>query len=270
MKLYFHHPPPPLSAYVKSMLLYEGYTGAGSYEVLLPDGVPQLVITLDDQPRFARTDPNAQDGFRHLKKSWVNGLLTRPLVYRPEQNASTLTIQFTPQGLGRFLRQPAHELVDNIYEVDVMGQKTVLILRDMLLAQDSAARKISTAESFLYNAFAKSQGKALIVDHVVNNPCFATTPIKAISGQLGCSTKHLIGQFHRAIGVTPKKLQTILKVKQAIALLNAYPGMAMAQVALNCGFYDQSHFIKNFKQIVGITPQAYLKADRLYPHVLTK
>jgi len=82
--------------------------------------------------------------------------------------------------------------------------------------------------------------------------------IESLADKYGLSTYTLIRQFKRHYGATPKKYQLDLRVHRAKALIAG--GMEIAEAALTCGFYDQSHLYNYFKKIFGVSPKTYQEA----------
>ena len=76
--------------------------------------------------------------------------------------------------------------------------------------------------------------------------------LEAISG---CSKFHLIRSFKKLFGITPHQFLLIVKVGKAKQLL--CEGMGCLEASLVCGFYDQSHFNRNFKRAFGVPPSSY-------------
>jgi AraC-like DNA-binding protein len=86
--------------------------------------------------------------------------------------------------------------------------------------------------------------------------------IGRLAKELGCSRKHLVAQFHEQIGATPKTIARVMRFQHAVRLFNgatATTPVSGADVAMACGYFDQAHFIKDFRQLAGITPTEYLR-----------
>lgn len=81
--------------------------------------------------------------------------------------------------------------------------------------------------------------------------------LRALSAHCGVSPFYLIRSFHRVLGVTPHAWLTQLRANRARAMLQG--GEAPTTVAYRCGFSDQSHLTRTFRDIFGVTPGAYVK-----------
>ena len=87
--------------------------------------------------------------------------------------------------------------------------------------------------------------------------------IGRLAKELGCSRKHLVAQFHEQIGAAPEnhRAHPALPARRApVQPRDARTSpVSGADVAIACGYFDQAHFIKDFRQLAGITPTEYLR-----------
>ncbi len=269
MKIDFHIPKEPLKGFVKSIMCYEDYSGPDNYELLIPDTSPQLIISLDENSRFVNTRDCSAANFQELKNSWITGIYTSPLTYQSEQNATTLSIQFESYGLSYLLGISAAELNKQVVETELILNKSIIELREKIIDQSTFENRVRVIEEYLFKTFQAKKDITGIVKHITQHRNFSQLTLKRMSTACGYSQKHVIANFRHVIGVTPKKLQNLLKINQSLALLSSQSPASIAQIAYDCGFFDQSHFIKNFKEVTSLTPQAYIKKQKKYPHVIS-
>ncbi|MGH2587928.1 MAG: helix-turn-helix domain-containing protein, partial [Dehalococcoidia bacterium] len=83
--------------------------------------------------------------------------------------------------------------------------------------------------------------------------------IGTLAAELGWSRKHLIARFREQIGLPPKTLARILRFNRAVRLLNRNDTMHWTAIAHDCGYYDQAHLIRDFRQFAGTTPGDFLR-----------
>jgi AraC-like DNA-binding protein len=89
--------------------------------------------------------------------------------------------------------------------------------------------------------------------------------VESLAAELGCSRRHLAARFRDHVGVSPKAAARVIRFHTAVRRLSA-GGAAWADIALDCGYYDQPHLNRDFREFAGITPaqlQAGLGGDRL-------
>ena len=87
--------------------------------------------------------------------------------------------------------------------------------------------------------------------------------IGALAGELGCSRKHLIARFREQVGLPPKTIARILRFREGALDLQNGGGDRLAEVAQDCGYYDQAHLNRDFREFAGLTPTEFL--DRRLP-----
>jgi transcriptional regulator GlxA family with amidase domain len=71
------------------------------------------------------------------------------------------------------------------------------------------------------------------------------------------STRRLRELFVREVGVSPKRLARILRFRAALERLAAAPAVDLTQLALECGYYDQAHLDRDFRELASMTPSEY-------------
>ena len=79
-----------------------------------------------------------------------------------------------------------------------------------------------------------------------------------IADEIGISHKHLLREFERCVGLTPKVLSRIYSFQRVIHCVGQRPEVNWAEAAALCGYYDQAHLIREFRAFSGLTPSAYL------------
>ena len=82
--------------------------------------------------------------------------------------------------------------------------------------------------------------------------------IGELTEELRCSHRHLTTRFREQLGLAPKAFAKILRFDRAVCRLRREGGESLAQIAHECGYYDQAHFNRDFRQFAGVTPTALL------------
>ncbi|WP_299459122.1 AraC family transcriptional regulator [uncultured Microscilla sp.] len=265
MVLKIYSPPPPLNIFVKSLIYYKGYTASDALEKLLPDGNSQLIIALDDNPRIATRETTDT----HFTKAWITGIQTQPIVYQGEQNAQTLCIQFHPGGLYALTHIPSTEFHNQLIEASlVLNPATINHLREQLLACHTAAEIFSIACIFLKQRLFTFTPDNYLLTFTHLLLCEKNQPLAQVSRQTGYSQKHFIQLYKKMAGISPKKYQRLHRVNRAIELLQRKAQFSYSDISHLCHFYDQAHFINEFRYFTGFSPSQYLQLSLSYPHVV--
>jgi methylphosphotriester-DNA--protein-cysteine methyltransferase len=133
-------------------------------------------------------------------------------------------------------------------------------LRERILATKDAAHRFALVENFLLDKF---------ISGFILNPCVEyalraivgqpeQTSLRELTERIGYSQKHFIGMFKRQVGLTPKRYLKIMRFQKAVQEIERQPALDWTLLAADCGFYDQAHFINDFKLFSGFTPEDYL------------
>ena len=86
--------------------------------------------------------------------------------------------------------------------------------------------------------------------------------IADLAGRFGVSHGHLDREFLRHVGLTPRAYARIARLRRVLADLDVFADVSWSRLAADAGWFDQSHFIRDFKRHTGVTPSAYLRAQR--------
>lgn len=194
---------------------------------VFPDGSMEMV--------FHFAEPFRHDG-RKQAKMLLAGQLLEPIVLEPSRHCDVLGIRFHPGGTAAFLRFPQQEVAGQIVSLDDVWGCTARRLYEQL---GNAANRIATLDKLLLDLRPRP---ALPSYHL--------------------SSRQYRRRFEAAVGISPKLLDRIQRFQRSLQLMGNVP---VAEVALSCGYYDQAHLIRDFRQFAGVTPSMWL---RDHSHVL--
>jgi AraC-like DNA-binding protein len=88
--------------------------------------------------------------------------------------------------------------------------------------------------------------------------------IDEIAAKLGLSNRQLVRKFNNSIGLSPKEFTRVIKFIGSLNYLKVNPKRNLAEAAYTCGYYDQAHFIRDFKEYAGLTPSQFLALDNVF------
>jgi AraC-like DNA-binding protein len=201
------------------------------------------------------------DGVRH--RSFVAGLDDRATVteYAGEQRG--LQVNLTPLGARRLLGLPMRELARRVVALeDVLGSERLIErLQD---APDWDAR-FALLDATLLRRLADSAPVAVQVEHAWARlrASDGAVEIGSLADEVGWSRRHLAERFRTEVGLPPKAVARILRFARVTRTLKAERGHGLADVAYACGYADQAHLNRDFREFAGTTPTDY--AARLLP-----
>lgn len=259
----FHHrpPTPPLAPFVEALWCCENEPGPRRLERVLPSGSAQLIVNLkEDQTRSYAAAPGSPGVT--APGSILSGPATRFQIIDSDEQEQVVGVSFRPGGTLAFFALPAHELTDRDVPLEVLwGSRGTALLREQLLAAPSAEAKLTVVEHTLLAALRERSLHAAVAFAAAQfqrHP--ATTRIATVTDAVALSPRRFAERFELEVGMTPKRYCRVLRFQQALGEAHRARRVDWSQVALDCGFYDQSHLVNEFRAFAGLTPTAYLAA----------
>ncbi len=263
MLLLFRHPAGPIAHAVEHITFHQGYKPAHAREVFVPDGGCEVVIDLSDAPKQRWHDERG-DRFDMHRRGWVSGMRTSRIVIGSGSGAPMLVLRLRAGALPALVGLPASELNDTVVDLDLLLGAVFGTVRDRLgelLELHGAAAMLEKVEQALVPLF-----PPIAIDRRVGIALQALRqrhgigPVSALSDELGCSQKHLNDLLKRHCGLGPKRYATVVRFQTLLQRLQIETEPDWAQLALEHGFYDQSHMVNLFQEMTGHTPTRYMEA----------
>jgi AraC-like DNA-binding protein len=251
MPSHSYAPGPPLSEFVELMWIAEGYTQPHGQERVLPTGSMDLVIGLGDG------DPEG---------SAVSGSRSEFFVLDTSKPLSVVGVHFRIGGGCAFFDPPAGELHNTIVPLDALwGRSFVATLRAQLMEAATPAVRFQILERALL-ARLRRRWPHPAVSYALR--AFAGTRPRAVgdvTGQIGISPRRFVEVFRNQVGLTPKVFCRIKRFQRVLDALDTSREIDWPDIALSGGYFDQAHFIHDFRAFSGINPTAYLR-HRIHRH----
>jgi AraC-like DNA-binding protein len=247
--------PATLAGFVARITSYEadGTHGAGDREIA--SFVVPVIFCLADPFRIALDRP-AGPGDRI--GSLVSGLHAGPVDIAYCGPVSCLQIDLTPVGAGLFFRRPMAELTSRLVPLEDLGDPGLTALRDRLGATPTPAGRLRLAAAFLERRLlgrAADPQTAFVWSAIQNSR--GTLRIDRLAGDLGWSRKRLAAHARDAFGLTPKRLARIARFHHAVDLAGRAPRPDWAGIAVDCGYADQAHLVRDFTALAGTSPERW-------------
>ncbi len=261
MAIYIHQPSFPLNNFVDNFIYMEGLTTAHALDRFLPDGNTELIIDLMEQPKTIH-DNNTLEVIQTCSRAWVSGVRTRPITIPSGNKNKFMVVAFKKGAAHPFYPFPMSELKDIVVMADLIFGKSIQELREKLLSAKSASEMFYLVELFLLskggdNLHANSISKCIqyAVTSITRQPKILR--FQKLSDDVGYSQKHFIDLFRKQVGVAPKQYLKIMRFQKAVQETEKNDTLNWGHLAVESGFYDQAHFIHDFKEFSGFTPNEY-------------
>ena len=252
---------PNLQAYIEAIFHFEGFQPDHSIERVVPTGHIFLIFELDGIPRntFDNETLTPQHTFT---ESWISGMHKRYISISAHQESEMFVIQFKPTGAFPFLHLPIHELNGKVVSAEEIVGPEIKALRQELLGKAENTDKFSAAEDWLNSRFRADMipppAILELVEKLKQAPALTASELTQLIQSYPYSQKHLINQFKKYLGLTPKYFQRIFRFNEILAKIYQKQSLSWTQISYDCGYTDQSHFIKEFRHFSGFNPQEFL------------
>jgi AraC-like DNA-binding protein len=258
--LFRHYiPRAPLSNFIEMLWYYDGYAQPHAKERLMPTGTTELVINLRaDQIRvYDRHDTRIGHTF---KGAVVCGPHSEFFVIDTDEQTSVIGVHFKPGGIFPFLKLPADELHNQHVGLDDLWDPVVTdALRTQLLEAPTPETKFRVLESALLSQMsqpASHPAVAFALSYFHDIPHLAK--MADVTSKIGFSQRTFIRRFSEEVGLTPKAFCRVRRFQRVLKLIHDAHEVDWLDVSLSCGYFDQAHFIHDFRAFAGINPTTYI------------
>ncbi len=255
-----HIPSFPLNQFIESFIYYRDYNPVHSVDRFLPDGNVNIVIDLTDYPKYIYDNETLKE-IQSCRNVWFSGIRNNYITIPSGRDSEMFVINFHKGKAYPFVQMPLNELTDSVVDGELVLTNEIINLREMILATPSIIGKFFTVEKFLSKKFCNKLIVNPFIEFAVNKIIKSPSQIsiEQISNKVGYSQKHLIKLFKDNVGLTPKGFLKIIRFQKAIAEIAEAKSPDWTGIAFDSGYYDQAHFINDFKAFSGLTPSQYLQ-----------
>ncbi|WP_054308422.1 AraC family transcriptional regulator [Mesorhizobium sp. 1M-11] len=245
-------PAPRLRSFVTDICGYRETTGGHYRQVeYAPLAVP-LVINFEAPFAIALGRAPSKDDRYH---SFAAGLYAGPVLIDSFGQSCCLQVNFTLAGARRFFGMSLSELTDRMVPLDDVLGAGGHALREVLGNEPDWDRRFDTVEAFITRRLAATPAQgpqvAWAVERVLESGGKAR--IGTIATELAWSRKHLVERFRDATGMAPKTVARMVRFNRALALSRRGDDN-WAGIAADCGYADQAHLAREFRDFAGATP----------------
>lgn len=253
-----HIPSYPLNQFIENFVYYKGYNPVHSIDRFLPDGNIHVVFELTENPKYIYDNHSLKE-IQSCRRVWFSGIREKFITIPSGRDSEMFIIYFKKGKAYPFLEMPVHELTDFVVDAELVLSNEILNMREGLISSEKIVHKFQYAEKFILNIFAKKLIVNPFIEFAVKQIISAPNSISIteISDNSGYSHKHLVKMFKDHVGLTPKSFLKVMRFQKAIEEMTKGSRPVWSHIALESGYYDQAHFINDFKQFSGFTPEQY-------------
>lgn len=250
MKFEIYRPSERLKAYVSHFAVSENET-VNEYKVYPSAG---LVVGFQYRGELSVIDGKKEN---QLDTAGISGLSTAHKSFRNSAGIGTILVYFTEVGFSCFSAHPAHELFNQSLSLeDVLDKGKVRETEERLALAGTDKQRIQIVENFLLSQLKDIQMDQLIVEAVkMIYASKGTVRISELNERLFISQSPFEKRFRKLVGTTPKKFASIIRFNTVLKDLKTEK--SLADICYENRFFDQAHFIREFKQFTGDTPENF-------------
>jgi AraC-like DNA-binding protein len=269
----FYKPKSPLSKFIDSFWLYEGYEPEHRTELILPTGTLELAINLrQNELRFY--DAERPENCSRLSGAIVSGAFGRGFAPNAPEEAFIIGVHFKPGGAFPFLGLPAGDLADTHVDLETLWGPSAGWLRERLCEARTSVERFQLLQEALLSRLCHGaeQHYAVSVALSLYGKNQAGLRVREMAKYLGLSQRRFIQVFKEEVGMTPKLFSRIQRFQQTRTFIQHNPSFNWADLAVQLGYFDQSHFIREFLEFSGLSPTDYLDRQKRFvePNIYVK
>lgn len=250
-----HRPGPPLDRFVEQLWYWEGAPLAHAKDRLLPSGRSGLIINLfEDETRCYRGP--GDDVVERLPGAVLCGSHSRYFVIDTREQRANVGVAFRPGGTWPFFDPAGDELQNQHVPLRDLWGSAGDTLRERILAAATPRAKLLLLEAeLLARAIRPLQQRRAEVDFALERLAYASQDysIAMLSEHVGLSARRFTRLFTLEVGLTPKIYSRIQRFQRVLRAMDGQVG-DWTDVAQLCGYFDQSHLIRECRSLSGFTP----------------
>jgi AraC-like DNA-binding protein len=226
---------------------------------IVPDGTMKLIFHYGDTYKH---HPNNGMSII-LPKCFLIGQLTKPYVVEPIGITGSFVVRFHPNGFLPFSTIPIKEMENTAVPLDKLFGENGKELEQNILNAKTTSERINLIENFLLERLKNKQ----IIDTVVKSTIDAILnangqfSVTEHSKKSNVNRRHLARKFSTTIGLSPKQLSKTIRLQATLKKLLTEEVTSFTELAYENEYFDQAHFIKDFKEFTGITPKEFYGED---------
>lgn len=260
MEYITYDPSPGLSTHLRyHWSLDAGADAPKERERIFPDGCIELIFNYGEL--FRKHEP---DGTSFLQpRGIVYGQIKSFIEVEPTGAVGLFSTRFNPAGLKPFIDFDVDDFTGRALTVaELWGDDGIALEQAMIACADNEARK-ATVEAFLLKKLESvtfdNRDVEYCVDALLQSE--GTVSIDKLADELEIGQRQLERKFVAAVGLSPKFLARIIRFQNTLQLIEKKEFVSFTNVAYDGGFYDQAHFIRDFKEFTGLNPKQYFSKN---------
>jgi len=255
-----YEPPPNLQSFVKCFwtLEDEAHTEIVPQRVV-PDGCMEMIIHYGDlYKQFL------EDGITIIQpRSFIFGQITNYIEIAPTGKSGIVAARFLPEGLAPLLDVPVASLENKAVELTILFGEKAGALEQQVIKSKNNSERIHYIEEFLLSHLGEQQQIENItkscVDAIVRSQ--GQLGMTALAVKVNTHRRQIERRFSEVVGMSPKQLSRVVRLQATLKMMEQKKFDTLTSLALENGYYDQAHFIKDFREFTGMSPKSFFAGN---------
>ena len=222
---------------------------------IVPDGTMKMIFHYGDLYKHYFENGNSIT----LPRCFVIGQLTKPYVVGPTGKTGIFIVRFQINGFSPFTTIPIKEMENTAFSLEKLFWKDGQEIGYKILDANTASERINIIEKFLFDRLIELKTVDGILKSTIETILTANggLSIDKITRENNINRRQLERKFSSTIGLSPKKLSKIIRLQSTLKSLLTKKNISLTTLAYKNKYYDQVHFIKDFKEFTGLTPKEF-------------
>ena len=223
-------------------------------QTIVPDGCMEMIFHFRDLYK-----QYIENGHHIIQpRCFVIGQLTQPIEIEPTGEIGIFSVRFHPNGFLPFATIPIKEMDNKAFSLKKLFGRDGKKIEQNILSASSTSEKIKLIETFSLNQLGDDETIDRIVKSTVETIFTANGQLSVdeLSKQTNINRRQMERKFSSTIGLSPKQLSKTIRLQATLKMLLNKQFTSLTALAYENEYYDQAHFIKDFKELTGFTPTA--------------
>ncbi len=222
---------------------------------IIPDGCMEMIFHYGDLYRQYLGDGKAII----QPRSFVFGQITQALDIEPTGLSAIFAVRFQPDGFTAFATMPVAQMENRAVPLHELFGEEGVSLENAIMQAASVEDRISIVETFLIQKLITPESVREWIKSSVEMimRLNGQMSVEELSDSLQVHRRQMERKFMSVIGLSPKQLAKIIRLQSALRILSAQSNESLTDIAYEGNYYDQAHFIKDFKEFTGVSPKQF-------------
>lgn len=226
---------------------------------VLPDTCVELFISYTETP-IARVSATTEK-----LRSFVVFRMSQFMDVEMEKQTGCIAICFNPGVAYNFFSLPMNEVSDTVTDLKYLWKDIASEVEEKIFEATNNQQRVNIIQQYLYTHLIKKRKTDKAIEHCLwqINYLKGQLSAKQLSEKINISQRQLGRKFNSYIGLSPKEFIRTNRFIHSLEHLKKYPAINLTEIAYESGYYDQAHFIHDYKEFSGLTPGDLIASDNI-------